>query len=324
MGGELRECGKLKDVVADRESLEAVLVGEMSRRWTKPNWSCNGPSRALACNTFREAVRDRVLYSILFFAIGVIVLSLALQEITVGDREKVVRSVALGSIAAFGAIISMFLGISLVWKEVERKTVYTILSKPISRWMFVLGKYLGMMMTLVVQIAVMLVVYTILLTAQQTFPPMVVYVSALLLIVELMLLTSWATLFSTYSAPTTAAAFTLAIFLIGHLADDIWLYGSALRVPGGPDRQDAQVLPNFEMFNIRSHAVHELPIPWEQVTGAVAYGAFYTAAVLGLAMVVFERRDRKWLCRGSVVDQVCSSIDEFDRAGAALGPVGGR
>ena len=250
---------------------------------------------ALAYNTFREAVRDRVLYSILFFAIGVIVLSLALQEITVGDREKVVRSVALGSIAAFGSIISMFLGISLVWKEVERKTVYTILSKPISRWMFVLGKYLGMMMTLVVQILVMLVVYTLLLTAQQTFPPMVVYVSALLLIVELMLLTSWATLFSTYSAPTTAAAFTLAVFLIGHLADDIWLYGSALESPGAAQiaKMLYWVLPNFEMFNIRSHAVHELPIPWEQVTGAVAYGAFYTAAVLGLAMVVFERRDLK-------------------------------
>ena len=176
---------------------------------------------ALAHNTFREAVRDKVLYSILFFAVGVIALSLVMQEITVGDREKVVRSVAQGAVAAFGSIISMFLGISLVWKEVERKTVYTILSKPISRWMFVLGKYLGMMMTLAVVVGIMMVVYTLLLTIQQSLPPAVVYVSAGLLMVELMLLTSWATLFSTYSAPTTAAAFTLAIFVIGHLADDI-------------------------------------------------------------------------------------------------------
>jgi ABC-type transport system involved in multi-copper enzyme maturation permease subunit len=250
---------------------------------------------ALAHNTFREAVRDRVLYSILFFAIGVIVLSLALQEITVGDRDKVVRSVALGSIAAFGSVISMFLGISLVWKEVERKTVYTILSKPISRWMFVLGKYLGMMMTLAVQIAVMVGVYTLLLTVQQSFPPPVVYVSAILLLVELMLLTSWATLFSTYSAPTTAAAFTLAVFLIGHLADDIWLYGSAMESVGAQQMAKVLywVLPNFEIFNIRSHAVHELPIPWEQVSGAIAYGVCYTGAVLAVAMIVFERRDLK-------------------------------
>ena len=144
---------------------------------------------ALAQNTFREAVRDRVLYSILFFAIGVIGLSLVMQEITVGDRDKVVRSVAQGSIAAFGSLISIFLGISLVFKEVERKTVYTILSKPISRWTFVLGKYLGMMMTIAVQVGIMMLVYTVLLTMQQTVPPAVVYVSAGLLLMELMLLT---------------------------------------------------------------------------------------------------------------------------------------
>ena len=248
---------------------------------------------ALAHNTFREAVRDKILYSILFFAIGVIALSLVTQEITVGDRDKVVRSVAQGSIAAFGSIISMFLGISLVWKEVERKTVYTILSKPISRWMFVLGKYLGMMMTLTVVVVIMVLVYTVLLSIQQTVPPMVVYVSAVMLIIELMLLTSWATLFSTYSAPTTAAAFTLAIFAIGHLADDIWLYGNQLDNPGAQSvaRVLYWLLPNFEMFNIRDYAVHELPIPWDQVVGGGVYGLFYTAAVLGLAMAVFERRD---------------------------------
>jgi ABC-type transport system involved in multi-copper enzyme maturation permease subunit len=250
---------------------------------------------ALAYNTFREAVRDRVLYSILFFAVGVIALSLLMVEITVGDRDKVVRSVALGSVAAFGSIISMFLGISLVWGEVEKKTVYTILSKPISRWMFVLGKYLGMMMTLGVVVGIMLGVYTLLLTVQQTFPPPIVYVSMAMLMVELMLLTSWATLFSTYSAPTTSAAFTLAVFVIGHLADDIWLYGNQLDNPAAVSvaRVLYWVLPNFEMFNLRSHAVHEMAIPWDQVWGATAYGVCYTAAVLGLAMLVFERRDLK-------------------------------
>lgn len=250
---------------------------------------------ALAHNTFREAVRDRILYSILFFAVGVIGLSLLMQEITVGDRDKVVRSVAQGAIAAFGSIISMFLGISLVWGEVEKKTVYTILSKPISRWLFVLGKYLGMMMTLTAVVAIMLAVYTVLLSIQQGFPPPIVYVSAALLIVELMLLTGWATLFSTYSAPTTAAAFTLAVFVIGHLADDIWIYGNQLDNPGAQSvaRVLYWALPNFEMFNIRGHAVHELPIPWEQVWGATAYGLCYTAGVLGLAMLVFERRDLK-------------------------------
>lgn len=250
---------------------------------------------ALATNTLREAVRDRVLYSILFFAVGVVVLSLALEEITIGDQDKVVRSVAQGAIDLFGAIIAMFLGVSLVWKEIERKTIYTVLSKPIPRPMFVLGKYLGLMMTLVVEIAILLVIYVVLMSAQQHFPPLVVFVSMGLLLVELALLTAWATLFSTYSAPMTAAAFTLAVFTIGHLADDIWMFGNQAESP--TVRTVARVLywllPNFEIFNIRAFAVHERPIPWERVGSAAAYGLLYTGAVLGVAMAVFQRRDLK-------------------------------
>lgn len=250
---------------------------------------------ALASNTFREAVRDRVLYSILFFAVGVILISLALEEITIGDQDKVVRSVAQGSIDLFGSIIAMFLGVSLVWKEIERKTVYTVLSKPIPRGLFVLGKYLGLMLTLVVEIAVLLVIYVVLMVIQQDFPPPVVFVSYGMLLVELALLCAWATLFSTYSAPITAAAFTLAVFTIGHLADDIWLFGSQAESPAvqGMARALYWFLPNFEVFNLRQVAVHERPIPWARIGPAAAYGLMYTAAVLGVAMAVFQRRDLK-------------------------------
>lgn len=248
---------------------------------------------ALASNTFREAVRDRVLYSILFFAVGIILLSLALREITIGDQAKVVRSVAQGSIDIFGSIIAMFLGVSLVWKEIERKTIYTILSKPIPRWMFVLGKYAGLMMTLAVEVAILTALYTGVMLAQQGMPPLVLYVSMAMLLAQLGLLTAWATLFSSYSSPTTAAGFTLAVFTIGHLADDIWLFGNQLDNPGL--RQVAQVLywalPNFSVLSLRAQAVHGLDVPWDQAGPALLYGLCYTAAVLGLAMAVFQRRD---------------------------------
>ena len=248
---------------------------------------------ALATNTFREAVRDRVLYSILFFAAGVILMSLAIEQITIGDQAKVVRSVGQGAIDLFGSVIAMFLGVSLVWKEIERKTVYTILSKPIPRWMFVLGKYLGLMLTLAVEVAVLLAIYTALMLVQQHAPPFVVYVSMGTLLVELALLTAWATLFSTYSTPTTAAAFTLAIFAIGHLADDIWLYGNQAENPAiqSVARVLYWALPNFSILSFRVEAVHELPIPWAEVGLAVGYGLGYTVAVLALAMAVFQRRD---------------------------------
>jgi len=248
---------------------------------------------ALATNTFREAVRDKVLYSILLFTVGLIAVSLALQEVTVGDQDKVVRSVAQGAIDAMASIIAMFLGVSLVWKEVERKTIYTILSKPVSRWMFILGKYLGMVLTLAIEIAILMAVYTLCMVLQQEMPPSVVYVSAGMLLLELMLLTAWATLFSTYSSPMTAGAFTLAVFVIGHLADDLWYFGQQASSAALQHSSELiyWALPNFEVFSIREHAVHHLEVPWSQVWGAAGYGLLYTTAVLSLAMLIFSRRD---------------------------------
>ncbi|MDP6932347.1 MAG: ABC transporter permease, partial [Myxococcota bacterium] len=247
--------------------------------------------RAIAANTCREAIRDRILYSILLFAAVILLVSLTLEEITVGDQNKVVRSVAQGAIDAFGSIIAMFLGVSLVWKELERRTIYTILSKPIHRWMFIVGKYLGLLYTLAIEIAILALVYTLLMNIQQHQPPLEFYVSLGLLMVELMLLTAWATLFSTTSNPTTASGFTLAIFVIGHLADDIWLYGSQVENP--LMRQVAKglywVLPNFEVFNIRETAVHETGVPWERLLPATSYGVAYTIAVLALAVWFFQR-----------------------------------
>jgi Cu-processing system permease protein len=250
---------------------------------------------ALALNTFREAVRDRVLYSILFFGVAVVVLSLALEELTIGDQDKVVRSVAQSGIDLFGAIIAMFLGISLVWKEIERKTVYTILSKPVARWQFVLGKYLGLMGTLLVELCVLVGIYLLVIGLRQGAPPLVFYQSMGLLLVELGLLTAWATLFSTYSAPTTAAAFTLSVFVVGHLADDVWRFGNQAESAGM--RQVARalywMLPNFELLSVREEAVHGRAVPWSRLASAAAYGLSYAAAVLAVAVAVFQRRDMR-------------------------------
>lgn len=250
---------------------------------------------ALATNTFREAVRDRVLYSILFFAVGVLFLSLAMEELTIGDQAKVVRGVAQGAMDVFGSIIAMFLGVSLVWKEIDRKTIYTILSKPIPRWMFVLGKYSGLVLTLLVEVLILTAVYTAMMLVQQGMPPFVVYVSMGMLMAELMLLTAWSTLFSSFTTPTTAAAFTLAIFIIGHLADDIWLFGSQAEHEGVKSvaRFLYWALPNFEVFSIRAEAVHERAVPWDRVGLGLLYGLGYTTAVLGAAVAIFQRRDMK-------------------------------
>ena len=247
----------------------------------------------LALNTFREAVRDRVLHSIFFFAVVTVCASLLLKDVTLGDQDKVVRSIAEGGIDVFASLIAMFLGISIIWKELEKKTVFTILSKPMPRWQFVLGKYFGLNLTIWVEIALLSSMYVLLMLFQQDVPSMIFFVSMVLLVMELMLLTAWATLFSTYSAPTTASAFTISIFTIGHLADDLWLLGS--KSDSALLEQIVHVIywvvPNFEVLSIRELSVHEREIPWLQVGSAMGYGIVYSAVVLMVAVVLFNRKD---------------------------------
>lgn len=250
---------------------------------------------AVAVNTFREAVRDKVLHSILFFAVLLLVVSLGMQEITIGDQAKVVRGVALGGISLMGGLIAIFLGVGLVWKEIERKTIYTLASKPVARWRLLLGKYLGLWLTLAAEVGILALLYTVVIGSQQGLPSMDVYVAIGMLMAELTLLCAWATLFSTFAAPTTASAYSLCIYLIGHFSDDLKLFGDRSDDPTFKALCSVlyRVLPNLDVFNIRAEAVHGIAVPASELLWALAYGGGYTAVVLLVAMVVFERRDFK-------------------------------
>ena len=250
---------------------------------------------AIAKNTFRESIRDRVLYSLLFFGLIVIVASVVTQEVTIGDSDKVVRSVGLGSIRLFGSVFAIFLGIGLVYKELERKTIYTIASKPIARWMFIVGKYLGLMGVMAVMVLAMGTIYSVVLAVQQGFPSGGVFVSLGLMYVELGLLTAWALLFSSYSSPIVASLFSGSILVIGNLADDVKLFGG--QADSESVRQLSEVvywlLPNFSVLNVTDLAVHGLPIEPARVGWSIAYGLGYIVAVLAASTLVFERRDFK-------------------------------
>ena len=111
--------------------------------------------QAIAMNTFKEAVRDRILYAILVFAIAMIASTYVLATIGAGGGEKIVRDLGLAFISIFGVLIAVFIGIGLVHKEIDRRTIYTIVTKPIHRFQFILGKYLGLSFTLFVNVAIM-------------------------------------------------------------------------------------------------------------------------------------------------------------------------
>ena len=250
---------------------------------------------AVASNTFREAIRDKVLYSIIFFAVLLLLASLGMREVALGDRDKVVRGVGLGGLSLVGGIIAIFLGVGLVWKEIERKTIYTLASKPLPRWQILLGKYFGLWATLAVEVGILTLLYTVVIGYQQGLPGAGVYLAMGMLMLELTLVTAFATLFSTFASPMSASAYTLCVYVIGHFADDLYTLG---KVSANPAFQSLtltlyRIVPNLGMYNLRSEAVHGIAVPGSEVMWAVAYAIGYTAAVLGAAMLVFERRDFK-------------------------------
>jgi ABC-type transport system involved in multi-copper enzyme maturation permease subunit len=250
---------------------------------------------AIAVNTFREAVRDRILYSILAFAILLIGASVILASLSIGQESKIVKDLGLAASSLFGAFIAVFLGIGLVFKEIERRTVYVIISKPIHRVQFLLGKYIGLVVTLLVTVGVMalLVVFLAWLVDGHWSPGLLL--AAGFDFLALMILTAVALLFSTFSTPTLSAILTLAIFVIGRLSGDIRLFADQFAAPGVSQAVLAVylVVPDLARFQIGAQVIHGLPLGPAEIGQSTAYGLAYILMLLLLAIAIFQRRDFK-------------------------------
>lgn len=250
---------------------------------------------ALAANTMREAIRSKVLYTLLFFAVLLIGTGVLLSTLTYVEGQRILQSVGLAAIRLFGAAIAIFVGIGLIHREVERRTIYTILSKPISRGEFLLGKYLGLVATIWLQVAIMGVAFAAV-SLLAGAPLTLQHGQALLLAaMELALVVAFATLFSSFTTPMLAALFTTGLYAVGHLSRDLRDLGSRSDVEAvrwlatGLHR----VLPDLESFNLTTQALHALPVPPAEIVFAVVYGVGYSALLLLLAVAIFERRDFK-------------------------------
>ena len=247
---------------------------------------------SIALNTFREAVRDRVLYLILAFSVIMILASILLSMITVGSEEKIIEDFGLTMISLFGTAAALFIGIGLVFKEIDKRTVYTLLSKPIRRSQFLLGKYLGLALTLMVNLLVMTVAFFALLVIRG-IPIGDLWIAIVLTYVELLLVTSFAVFFSSFSTPILSALFASTLYVVGHLSWSFTMFEELVSDTGARLllRFLYVVLPNLERFNVRGELVHGIEVPTAQVGLAVVYGLAYTALVLIAAMAIFERRD---------------------------------
>jgi len=249
--------------------------------------------RAIALNTFKEAIRDRILYLLLFFAAVSLLFSRFLALLTVGDRVKIIRDVGLSSISIFGVLMAILIGTGLVYKEIDKKTIYTLLSKPIHRYQFLLGKFLGLIITLFIMLFFMSFIFMALVFFHTFKIEWNLLIPIFFVFFELCLITAVAILFSCFSTPILSSIFSLAFYLIGHLS---WgLEGLIQKMKPGAGKILAQILytflPDLENFNFKTEIVQHLPIPSKIFIISTLYGLFYTLFILALAMLIFRRRN---------------------------------
>lgn len=251
---------------------------------------------AIAQNTFREAVRDRVLYNLVLFVLLLTASAIFLGELTAGQEARTIVNLGLSAMLLFGAFISIFVGVSLVSKEIEKRTVYAIFAKPIGRAEFIVGKYLGLCLTLLVNVLVMGVgVSLALLYVGGKSLAFSVWGAIFLIFLELTILTAFAVLFSSFSSPALSALLTFFVFVIGHfsasLNDLAGSLGSALaKFFFG---LIYYILPNLSVFSFIANASHGDVPPLSIIFGGIAYAVVYVAILLVITTLIFSRRNFK-------------------------------
>lgn len=251
---------------------------------------------AVTFNTFRETVRDRILYNLVFFVLLITAAAIFLGELTAGNEGRVIVNLGLSVVLIFGAFIAIFVGVGLVSKEIEKRTVYAIFAKPVGRGEFLIGKYLGLCLTLLVNVAVMAAGISLaLLYVGGTNLIGSVWWAALLIYFELAILTAAAILFAGFSSPILSALLTFFVFIIGHFSAALNQLAESLGSPAAKVFFAGlyYLLPNLSFFSFTANAAYgELP-SFAYVANAFLYALVYVVVVLFVAVFIFGRRNFK-------------------------------
>jgi ABC-type transport system involved in multi-copper enzyme maturation permease subunit len=262
----------------------------------------------IAVHVFKDSVRDKVLYAIVLFAVLLIGASLLLGQLTAGQEVKIIKDLGLAAISIFGLFAAIFIGIGLVSKEVERRSIYGLLVKPMSRAQFVLGKFLGLVLTLTVNVIVMTVaLYVVLGFYEWSLPENMraaleapaldpaLLKATFLILAELVVVTAVALFFSTFAGPMVAAALTFGVVIVGNFNADLKNFEAVIDSP--PMIWLAKVLyyalPNLAPFDVKMQVVHAQPVPLGYIGLSAAYAGLYVGILLLLATLIFSRRDFK-------------------------------
>jgi len=250
----------------------------------------------IAVHTFKESVRQKVLYNLVAFALLLIGAAVLFGSISVGVEQIILVTLGLSSISVFGLLMAIFIGIDLVSKEIERRTIYNVLSKPVTRAEFILGKYLGLLLTLFVNTAIMTVgFYAALFYQKRTLGhgDLVFLGAVYFILLQLAMVVGIAVVFSCISTPVLSAVYTFCLFVIGNFSSDLRAFGQGSEAPVLGMLADAlyYALPNFADFNVITRVAHTQSIPAYLWLGNSFYALLYLAILLGLAILIFEERE---------------------------------
>jgi len=250
----------------------------------------------IALHTFKESVREKVLYNLVAFALLLIGAAILFGSISVGVEQIILITLGLTSISVFGLLIAIFIGIDLVSKEIERRTIYNVLSKPVSRPEFVLGKYSGLLLTLFVNTAIMTVGFYAALFYQKRallLDDLRFLGAVYFILLELAMVVGIAVVFSCISTPVLSAVYTFCLFVIGNFSADLRAFGQETQSALLGTLCDGlyYLLPNFGDFNVITQVAHAEKIPGYLWLGNSLYALLYIAVLLGMAVLIFEERE---------------------------------
>jgi ABC-type transport system involved in multi-copper enzyme maturation permease subunit len=252
---------------------------------------------AITLNTFREAVRDRVLYNLIVFVLLLVASAPLFSQISIDVERLILVNVGLSSISLFGVIIAIFIGIGLVSKEIEKRTLHTILSRPVRRWEFIAGKYCGLMLTLLVNTLLMAIGFFIALAITShgfKAGDAQLLVAIYFTVLELMVVTAITLLFSSFSSPIFSAIFSFALFAIGTFSEDLRQFAAAAQgITKVLVTVTAYLVPNLASLNVIGQVAHEQPVAGGLILYNTLYTLLYSGAVTAGAVLIFERRNLK-------------------------------
>lgn len=249
--------------------------------------------RTIIVSTFKEAVRGRIFVVILAFSIVLLVGSVVLVPLSLGEERKILMDIGLGGISIFGVMLAILIGSQLVFNELERKTIYFIISKPVKRETFIVGKFLGLVLTLGIVVALLTLWFYIILFLLTRLHPVSLLVAILLSFLEITLVTALSIFFSTLTSPILSSVLTFFLFVIGRLAPDILLLAGKVKEPISRNllRFIYYIIPNLSNLNVRGKVVHMESVSRNHILFAVSYALIYIIILLLLSCEIFRRKD---------------------------------